>query len=71
MERLNGWKNIFPNCTYRIDHYYRLSFLQGLFTICNMQRVTEQVYYMKIIPGVSFCALESWYCCAWLPENVR
>ena len=46
-------------------------FLQGLFTICNMQRVTEQVYYMKIIPGVSFCALESWYCCAWLPENVR
>ena len=25
-------------------------FLQGLFTICNMQRVTEQVYYMKNNP---------------------
>lgn len=34
-------------------------FLQGLFTICNMQRVTERVYYMKIIPGVSFYASES------------
>ena len=25
-------------------------FLQGLFTICNMQRVTERVYYMKNNP---------------------